>query len=241
MTNRLRELGYSSADGRAIICHRTGAFDDRWLHERVGVVRIDTHERNSKPMLGLIERLIIAADEPRALRGTARNGSAVLVFKVGEHSGLPLSEGDGEFKLVTRDDEPLKITCASLGHTVLVDEYSWVKGRSPFDVEHSRLPVLFKDVGDRIVNEAFRLGCADAPTVAEIAAAERRAKIAQGLKDGSISPTKYQDEQDERDREFLRKHADVGPFDSLRSTLENMRQRLYARSQERKRAAAVED
>jgi hypothetical protein len=238
MANRLRELGYSSDDGRVITCHKTGAFDDRWLHERVGVIRIDTLERNSKPMLGLIERLIIAADEPRALRGTGRNGSVVLLLKVGEHSDLPLSEGDGEFKLVTRDDEPLKITCASLGHTIPVDEYSWVKGRSPFDVEHSRLPVLFKDVGDRIVNEAFKHGCADAPSAAQRETAERVATINRGLQDGSITPLEPRERRHEEDLAFLRKHSDIGPFDALKPMVDAVRLRVFNWSQERKRAAA---
>ena len=242
MSNKLREMGYSSQDGKTIVCHREGGRgnEHRYDHERCGVVRIDL-ERDTKSGLELVERLIVAAAEPRALVGRSRDGSAILLFRVNEHSDLPYTGDGGVSKLITRSGELLTVTYGSVDHTVDVNAWSWVKGRSPFDVPHDSLAVLFKDIADRVLDEAFKLGCADAPTAAERAAAERRAKIAQGLKDGSISPTKYQEEQDERDREFLRKHADVGPFDSLRSTLENMRQRLYARSQERKRAAAVED
>jgi hypothetical protein len=236
---QLRQLGYGVDSDGNIVCHREvgRSNEHRYDHERCGVVRIDL-ERDTKPARDLIEKLIAAIDEPAALTGRDRRGGAVLLFRViSEHSNLPYTAEGGISKLISRGGELLTVTCASLGQTVDLDAYSWIKGRSPLDIRQSDLAVLFADIGQRCVDAAFKLGCADAPTAAERAAAERRAKIAQGLKDGSISPTKYQDEQDERDREFLRKNADVGPFDSLWSTLENMRQRLYAR----KRSAAVED
>ena len=231
MANRLRELGYSSEDGRVITCHREGgrSNEHRYDHERVGVLRIDL-ERDTRPAREMIEKLIAAADEPGCLVGRSRDGSAILLFRViSEHSDLPYAAEGGISKLISRGGELLTVTCASLGQTVDVDAYSWIKGRDPANVPRDNLAVLFADVGQRVVDAALKLGCADAPTAADLAAAERVAKINRGLADGTIKLSVRQDEQDALDRKFLRENQDVGPFDSAWTMVQNIRARVFAR------------
>lgn len=228
MSNKLREMGYTSEDGRTITCHRAGprGLENRYSHEHSGIIRIDL-ERDTKSTRELVERLIAAADESRALVGRSRNGSAVLLFRVGEHSDLPYVADDGISKLITRDGELFSITYGSVDQTVNVNAWSWMKGRSPFDVPHDSLAVLFKDIGQRCVDAAFNLGCAHAPTAAERDTAQRVANIKRGLEDGTFKPRNLQAESDER---LVAAHRDIGPFDSMWTAIQNARQRIFERS-----------
>lgn len=232
--NRLRELGYSSEDGRVITCHReVGRRNEhRYDHERCGVVRIDLDTKSGRD---LTEKLIAAIDEPAALIGRDRRGGAVMLFRVGEHSDLPHTADDGISRLITPDGELVTITYGSVDQMLDVGAWSWVKGRSPLDVRRSDLAVLFADIYQRAVDAAFKLGCAHAPSAAQRAAAERVSKIKQGLADGTLKPT---DRQAEEDDHFLAQNRDVGMGDALWPILQNVRARVFGRSQERKRETA---
>jgi hypothetical protein len=226
---QLRSLGYSAdADGN-IVCHREGprGLWNRYLHECTAVIRIDLVDGGSKPVRELVERLVSATDEPRSLVARSRNGSAVLLFKVNEFSDLPVSVGEGVYELVTSDGELLNITCASLGQTLDVGAWSWAKNRSPYEVSRDSLAVLFKDVAERVVNAAYAERCSQAPTAADRARAERIAKLNQGIADGTIKPRDFQAEDDER---LVAAHRDVGPFDSMWTSIQNARQRIFERS-----------
>lgn len=228
MSNKLREMGYSSGDGRVITCHREGgrSNENRYLHERTGIIEIRL-ERDTKSGRALVERLIAAADESRALHGTARVGSAILLFRVSEHSDLPHAADDGVSNLITHDGELFAVTYGSVDQQVDVNAWSWHKGRSPFDVPHDSLAILFADIGQRCVDAAYKLGCANAPSAAEREAAQRVAKIKQGLADGTIKPRNFQAEDDER---LVAAHRDIGPFDSMWTVIQNARQRIFERS-----------
>ena len=234
MTNnrtQLRQLGYGVDSDGNIVCHREieRSNEHRYDHERCGVVRIDL-ERDTKSGRELIEKLIAAADEPGCLVGRSRDGSAILLFRViSEHSDLPYTAEGGISKLISRGGELLTVTCASLGQTVDVGAYSWIKGRDPANVPRDNLAVLFADVGQRVVDAAFKLNCSFAPTAAERAAAERVAKINRGLADGTIKLSDRQDALDAQDRAFLEKNASVGPFDSAWTMVQNIRARVFAR------------
>lgn len=165
---RLRELGYSvDADGK-IICHRrhetkSAVLPTRYQHERCGVLRIDL-DRDSKAGRELVERLILVVDEPRALIGRTRNGSAVMLFRATEETVLPAINGQiyderGRvlFELVAADGLRFQIECTT--HAVLdPSEYTWAKGRSPLDVPHDSLAVLFADIGEAVIDAAFKTG-----------------------------------------------------------------------------------
>src|SRR5882724_4405767 len=230
MSNRLRELGYSSDDGRTIICHREAGrgYENRYLHERCGVIRIDL-ERDSKSGRELVERLIAVVDQPRTLIGRSRNGSALLLFRVSENSDLPHTADDGIYKLLTRDGTRVTITYGSVDQTVDIDAWSWIKGRSPLDVERDSLAVLFTDIAQRAVDECFKVA-SWAPTAADLErereTAERIAKIQQEIAAGLHTPEMRQAAEDEA---IVAANPVVGYADMLFSAVQTARARIQER------------
>jgi hypothetical protein len=212
---RLRELGYSAdADGN-LVCHREAAASfNRYLHERCGIIRIDL-ERDTKPSRELVERLIAAADEPRALIGRSRNGSAVLLFRVDKHSDIPQTADDGASNLITRDGVRFAIAYGSVDRTLDVSAYSWPKGRSPLDVSRDALAVLFCDIGQAVVDEAYK-SAAGALTEAELERErEREERIAR--LNAEVAAGMHTDEarQAAEDERLVAAHPDAVATDGL--------------------------
>lgn len=211
---RLRELGYSADAEGNIVCHREAEANfNRYLHERCGVIRIDI-ERDTKSTRELIERLIAAADEPRALVGRSRDG-AVLLFRINEHEDLRHRPDDSS-KLITSDGELFTITYGSIDQTVSVDAYSWPKGRSPLEVPRDSLAMLFDDIGKRVIAEALKSGASWAPSAAELERqrqeGERLARIREEIAAGLHTPEARQARQDE---EAVAAHPDATASDGL--------------------------
>ncbi|MGO9994698.1 MAG: hypothetical protein ACLPTF_19575 [Steroidobacteraceae bacterium] len=155
ITHELRLSGYI-ADDESLVCYKDGK---RYEQERTAVVRLIGDRE-------MIDKLVEAADSPRALLGRQR-GSAVLVFR-SEGDYLPFIAGDtrrnGIVELAQRSDgSPLTIIIGSEGQTVDIQDYKWT--RSPLEIERDRLPVLTSDISQAIVDEAFKLDCTWIETV----------------------------------------------------------------------------
>lgn len=148
--------------------------------EKTAVLRLEL-ERDTSHGRDLIDKLIEAADSPRALLGRSKSGSAVLLFRHGRNSPAPHINGQSgsTFKLATRDGAVrLTITVASYG-TLEVSAYSW--DRSPLDNGLWTLPVLTSSIGEVVIEAAFTAGCSWAEQVDdELKDAQRRADIASG-------------------------------------------------------------
>lgn len=126
-THQLRMLGFS-ANEAGIICHHGGA---RFAHERVGISRVEV-SRDSKDARALVDAVIAAIDEPRALTGRDRRGGAVLIFK----AGMGVNNSRREFAL--RGGEEIVITFGSEGYTLDPNLFQWPKGRGVLDVRAMR-------------------------------------------------------------------------------------------------------
>ena len=191
MSNKdtLRMNGYSINERGHIICYREP--HARYLHERCGVIRIAL-ARDTREGRALVDRLLGVIDEPRSIVGRARNGGAVVLFRAGVSDVAPQASNgwpDSTPKALVCGDAQFVVTAASHGQTVDVDWFSWVKGRSPYEVERDRLAMLYSDTSEAVVAEAMRIAT-HAPTAADIdreAAREARyAKIRADLAAGRI-------------------------------------------------------
>ncbi len=226
---QLKLMGYAvNADGH-IECH-PGTVTNSFPHStprlaqfRTAVIRIDIASGGGKDAATLVDKLIEAADMPRAIIGRGRDGSAVILFRYDGQKVEPSIQGelssiDGAFKLATRDGAiKLSITCKSVGQTLDVSAYSWAKGRSPLEFERDRLPVLTSDTSALVVNAARdALGCvswAALDTLRKNAAkeAEFSAKIASGWR-----PKTTEETQAEEDDALVAQYEgqDVSPWNA---------------------------
>jgi hypothetical protein len=163
---RLRELGYSvDADGK-IICHRkhetrSAVLTTRYLHERTAIIRFSL-DQDSKAGRELVEHLILVVDEPRALVGRTRNGSAVMLFRVTEDTSVtPYQISGGQynqsvFELVANG---VRLSFEITSDAVLDPAaYIWQKGKSPLDVRRDDLGTLFADACQTVIDAAFKAG-----------------------------------------------------------------------------------
>ena len=88
--------------------------------------------RDSKDARALVDAVIAAIDEPRALTGRDRRGGAVLIFK----AGMGVNNSRREFAL--RGGEEIVITFGSEGYTLDPNLFQWPKGRGVLDVRAMR-------------------------------------------------------------------------------------------------------
>jgi hypothetical protein len=204
--HQLRLNAYSvTADGK-IECHREGRDD-----ERIAVLRIDL-ARDSKAGRDIVERLLGLIDEPRALRGTAKSGSAVLLFKCGKYNPVPSVQGDtdrtGVFKMATHDGEVrFTITCASHGQTLDPSAYAWLRGRNPLEIDRDRLPVLTDDTGKAVIEAALKLGSWASQIDQELAAAARLDQLKADLAAGKIKILSEEEEAAAEDDALVAAHV----------------------------------
>ena len=163
----LRLAGYSSTPEGHVECYREGHPD-----ECTGVLKIDI-ERDTKAGRELVDKLIALVDQPRALLGRKRDGSVIMLFKCDRPYAVePHIAGEnrrtGIFELATRDgDVCFVVTCKSVDMVVDISAYTWDKNRSPADFPRASLTLLTADVGERVVEGAFSLGCMWASMVAQ--------------------------------------------------------------------------
>lgn len=161
----LRLNNYDADDAGRIICQREPAIGygnnvpARHMRNLVGVIRIDSTARE------LVDAVLLELDEPAALCGRKRDGSAILLFRVGDHQeqrhvtpNVPGHIGN-TFELALRTGEPVTITVQSIGEVVDVGSWSWGKNRSPLEVSRTALPRLTPDIGALAIETAFKLGC----------------------------------------------------------------------------------
>jgi hypothetical protein len=115
-----------------------------------------------------VDKLIEAADSPRALIGRKRDGSAVLLFKCGNESVSKRAEEFG-----TRDQSvKFSIAVQSEGATLDISEYTFAKERSPLNFQRDLLPALTNDVPSLVLEATEKLGCATWSHVLYLEAAE---------------------------------------------------------------------
>ena len=223
---RLREQGYSVTSDGAIECYRKNPNHDhsraqpdrRYLHERTAVIRL-TLARDTRGGREVVERIVAAVDEPRALVGRDKRGGAVLLFRLDEQDIRPSVVGNhgGVFELALRESgELLTVSVECDGATVDVGAYSWK--RSPLETPRESLAPLFADISTRACSAAFELaGPAPSPedVAREKAFAERAAKyradiIAGKVKLSAEEQRRFDDEilanatEDERESLFSR-------------------------------------
>ena len=245
---RLRELGYSSDESGNIICHRQGATLQRFLHERCGVLRIEL-EQDSKAGRELVDKLLTVVDEPRALIGRTRNGSAIVLFQVTTTDNVALTDrygNDCSFEFVSSEGAVrFKISCTS-DAVLNPSEYTWAKNRSPTDVPRNQLAVLFADIGQTVVDAAKAWGAKDAEIYDEDQKRERewearKPEIERKMAEGYYSEEAEKQRQDE---DLVRgQPEDMGPSDGPMGFLVfAARRRIALRKQAREEAAqAAED
>lgn len=220
--HQLRLNGYSVNDAGHIECFRSKERgSNRYAHERCGIVRIDVSP-GYRDARALVDRLIAAIDEPRALRGTARDGSCVLLFRA------ELVSNETHKLALRATGELVAITIGSEGQTVDVDAYSWLKGRSPADVSRDALPPLFADIGKAAVNAAYASGCAWVSQVEQERAADARMA---DIKSGKIKIPTEEERQAAEDDALVAQYQGVefGRFDDLRATVHGARYRVANR------------
>ena len=66
----------------------------RFAHEHCGILRVEI-SRDSKDARALVDAVIAAIDEPRALLGCDRRGGAVMLFRAEKDKDRDLVPGDG--------------------------------------------------------------------------------------------------------------------------------------------------
>lgn len=183
-TNALRMLGYSANDAGHILLSREGR--SSYKHEATAIIRIEP-DRDSDRLGELVEKLIAAADEPRALIGRDRSGSVVLLFSSeGTYIGTEIHNSQSPFKLALQSGERFTIFVDHVG-SLDISAYTWAKGRSPLDVARGSLPRLCAETGVAVVKAAFECGATwshyvDTPeqvTAKEERLAKIRAEMAQ--------------------------------------------------------------
>lgn len=244
---RLRELGYSSDESGNIICHRQGAISWRYLHERCAVLRIDLDADSKAAGRELVDKLLAVVDEPRALTGRTRNGSAVMLFQVTSADNIALTDrygNDCNFEFVSSDGVRFKISCTSAA-VLDVNAYIWPKGRSPLDIPRDQLAVLFPDIGQAVV-DAANAGAKDAEVYDADRKRERefearKPEIERKMAEGYYSEEAEKQRQDE---DLVRgQPEDMGPADGPMGFLVYAaRRRIALRKQAAKEAAqAAED
>jgi hypothetical protein len=146
----LRLNGYS-ADDAGIICD-SGI--ERFKHERTGILRI-VISRDTKAARSLVDAVIAAVDEPRALLGRDRHG-VVMLFRVDQHVS------DTREAIALRDGEDFVISLTSAGQTVEPGAFTWAKGRSPLDISRDALPTLLPEFAKIASEAAFVAGARSA-------------------------------------------------------------------------------
>ena len=172
----LRLNGYSANDA-GIVCD---AGIERFKHERTGILRIEI-SRDTKDARALVDAVIAAIDEPRALLGRDRRGGVVMLFRVEQIFSNAATDAISREEFALRGGEELVITLASEGATVEPDAYTWIKGRSPLDISRDALPPLSQELGDIANDAAWTAGARSPEEFAREREADRyRADLASG-------------------------------------------------------------
>lgn len=165
----LRLNGYSAND-EWIICD-SGV--ERFKHERTGLLRIVV-SRDTKEARALMDAVIDAIDEPRALVGRDRHG-VVMIFKV-EHDFSNTSES-----IALRSGEELVISLASVGEMIDPGAFSWIKNRTPLDISRDALPPLRAEFAKIASEAAWNAGARSSDELAREHQSDRyRADLASG-------------------------------------------------------------
>jgi hypothetical protein len=197
----LRMNGYS-ADDAGIICD-TGI--ERFKQERIGVLRIEI-SRDTKAARAVVDAIIGAIDEPRALTGRERRGGVVMLFRVEQLFNNLAVDAISRETIALRDGEELVISLASEGATVEVDAFTWTKGRSPLDISRDALPPLSQELAD-IANDAAWTAGARSP---EMLARERESdRYNADLASGKIKVRTAEDQQARDDAELVASYEGV--------------------------------
>lgn len=209
---RLRELGYSSSADNVIVCCNVRRPDERTAYIEI------RFEHDTKANRALLDRLIAAADSPRAIVGKL-GCDAVLLFRVGDIEpalGSIDRSGRGVFELITEGGERFTIRMSGGDDVLLVGGLSW-KNRSPLDVPRDSLAVLYSDIVESCVNFAFRqLNCSPAPTAEDLAREQdRAARIARLQADMAAHPERYTREAQDAaaDEELVKANPDATAAD----------------------------
>lgn len=212
--------------------------------EFTSVLRIDL-ERDTPAGRDIVSKLIETVDEPRALLGTAKNGSVVLLFRRGKLDPAPNIAGQfGDvFKLSTCDGAVrFSITCASAGQTLDPAAYTWLKGRafkpqvgepkdrSPLEIGSWTLPLLTGEMGKAVIEAAFKLGCAWASTVEDDLARDKRST---DIASGKIKLPTEEELQAVEDAALVKHYEgrEFGRFDDIRADVHAARRRHAIRQQ----------
>lgn len=195
---KLRMMGYS-ADEMGIICHRG---EVRFAHERTGLLKIEI-SRDSKDARAVVDAVISAIDEPRALLGRDRRGGVVLFFRV--ETGVNNSLSD----LALRSGEEIVITFGSEGQALNPDSYTWQKNRSPYDVPRDSLPPLHSDHWQDAERAAWTAGARLPEEIArERATEERIAQFKADLAAGRVKLKTPEELQAAKDEEIVEANKD---------------------------------
>jgi hypothetical protein len=133
---QLRLNGYSANDA-GIVCTRDA---ERFKHERTGILKIEI-SGDSKDARAIVDGIVAAIDEPRALVGRNRGG-AVMLFR------MQMWINTSRVELSLRSGEQIAITIGAEGLTVEPDAFTWAKGRSPLDISRDSLPPMFSEFAE---------------------------------------------------------------------------------------------
>jgi hypothetical protein len=160
---KLRLNGYS-ANNAGIVCTRDA---ERFKHERTGVLKIEISGDTPKAR-AIVDGIIAAIDEPRALLGRDRRGGLVMLFRMQMWINTSLVE------LALRSGEQINITIGAEGLTVEPDAFTWAKGRSPLDIPRDSLPPLFSEFAELAQTVAAAAGALPAKEIERELATEAR-------------------------------------------------------------------
>jgi hypothetical protein len=163
---KLRLLGYSANDA-GIICVREG---ERYAHERAGILKIEI-SRDTREARAIVDAVIAAIDEPRALLGRDKRGGVVMVFR------LQMWINTSRVELALRSGEQIAITIGAENLAVELDAFTWQNSRPPTNVSRDSLPPLFPEFMDIAQRVAEAAGALPAKEIERIR--ETEARVAQ--------------------------------------------------------------
>ena len=254
-TRTLRLRGYSVTSNGHIDCHAAGAIDrnkidqshrrPRFEQEHCALIRIDGPRE-------VCEKLIEAADSPRALAGFSKTG-AVLLFR---HDNKAQSIRVTDVNLAHQEifqyavrgsSERVVITIKSEGMTVDTAAYTWPAGRSPLELQRDFLPILTSDVCDLVVKAAANAATLSDDTeqaTRDEAFAERAAKYKADLAAGLIKIETPEEAAERADLEIVAawEGREIAASDGLHAAQAlRARARVADRKKQAERAAEASD